>query len=275
MNTAVLPLYADTGPNLRIIPLTDQPHLLDLPLNQVSVMSSHNSYIRTLQHLGESSAEAIHVALNRGARALELDVYRDPADPRNVFVAHGKEESPHDILTTTRLSLDTAFAAIATHAFARTSDPLFIALELNVHSDVSACDAVAALIDRHFASRLLHGPLQSSTPLRSLLDKVIFMSGGGVAGAALASRINVQWDAEFQNIPSSVSPHSIDGSGTCIRVYPAGDIKGALSLNFNPIPYLMHGATFVALNVCTSDIYMNYYETWFANSSFVKKPNLA
>jgi hypothetical protein len=269
-----IPIFADTGPNLNIIPLADQPHLLDLPLNGVSVMSSHNSYIRTFQHGGESSVDALRISLDRGARFLELDVYRDPANPHNVFVAHGKEELPTDILTTTRLPLAAAFAAIAAHAFTRTNDPLFIALELNVHNDEAACDTIASLIDINFGPRLLAQPLTPTTSLRALLDKVVFMTGGGVAGTNLPSRISVSWNAEFQNISSETPATNIDGSGNCIRVYPAGDIKGALSLNFNPIPYLMRGATFVALNVCTADTHMDYYATWFAHSSFVKKPQL-
>ena len=276
VNSAVSPLsiYAPTGPNTNIIPLVDQPHLLNLPLSAVAVMSSHNSYIRTFQHVGESSTEALQIALDHGCRFLELDVYRDPAKPEQVFVAHGKEELPEDILTTTRLPLDEAFRFIASHAFVRTNDPLFIALELNVHNNATACDAIADLIDRHFASRLLRDPFTPAASLRSLLDKVIFFSGGGAAGPRLPSLINTQWSEAFQNIPSLVPAASINGTDNCIRVYPAGDIKGALSLNFNPIPYLMRGATFVALNVCTSDTPMDYYVTWFGTSSFIKKPAL-
>lgn len=276
VNSAVSPLsiYAPAGPNTKIIPLADQPHLLDLPLSAVAVMSSHNSYIRTLQHAGESSTEALQIALDRGCRFLELDVYRDPTKSERVFVAHGKEELPEDILTTTRLPLNEVFRFIASHAFARTNDPLFIALELNVHNDITACDSIATLIERHFTPRLFRDPFTPAVPLRSLLDKVVFFSGGGAAGARLPPLINTQWSEAFQNIPSSVPAASIDGTGNCIRVYPAGDIKGALSLNFNPVPYLMRGATFVALNVCTSDTHMDYYATWFASSSFIKKPVL-
>lgn len=276
VNTAVSPLslYASAGANTKIIPLAEQPHLLDLPLSAVAVMSSHNSYIRTLQHAGESSTEALEISLDRGCRFLELDIYRDPVNPASVFVAHGKEELPNDILTTTCLSLDGAFRTIASHAFHHTNDPLFIALELNVHNDTVACDAIADLIDRHFGPRLLRDPLTPAIPLRALLNKVVFFSGGGAAGLRLPARINSQWSEAFQNIASSTPADSIDGTGNCIRVYPEGDIKGALSLNFNPVPYLMRGATFVALNVCTSDMAMNYYSTWFAVSSFVKKPAL-
>ena len=276
VNNVVLPLslYASAGPNTNIIPLADQPHLLDLPLSAVAVMSSHNSYIRTLQHAGESSTNALQIALDRGCRFLELDIYRDPAKPECVFVAHGKEELPEDILTTTRLPLAEAFRFIASHAFSRTNDPLFIALEINVHNDTVACDAIADLIDHHFGSHLLHDPLTPSVPLRALLNKVVFFSGGGATGLRLPARINSQWSEAFQNIASSTPPSTINGADNCIRVYPEGDIKGALSLNFNPVPYLMRGATFVALNVCTSDTPMDHYATWFAASSFVKKPAL-
>ncbi len=45
-----------------IVSLQDQPHVLDLQLCEVSVMTSHNSYIRTLQQhlLGGSRCKCDH-----------------------------------------------------------------------------------------------------------------------------------------------------------------------------------------------------------------------
>jgi hypothetical protein len=251
-----------------LIPLEDQPHLLDLPLCQVSVMSSHNSYIRTLQHLGESSTGALQITLDRGARMLELDIYRDLNG--GVFVAHGKEETPNDIITTTKMQLADALEFISRKAFERTNDPLFLALELLVHNEEPACNTIADLLSLHLGSRLYSGVFSGETRLRDLVGKVVLFSGGGAVGR-LASMIHTQWSDVFQNVSSDTSPELLHGEGTCIRVYPAGNILGAISFNFNTIPYLLYGATFVALNVCMNDEHMSTYSTWFAQSSFVKK----
>ena len=253
----------------KLIPLEDQPHLLDLPLCEMSVMSSHNSYIRTLQHLGKSSTDALQITLDCGARMLELDVYRDSSD-NSVFVAHGKEETPNDIITTTKLHLGSALDFISRKAFEQTNDPLFLALELLVHNEEPACNQIADLLTLHLGSRLYTGVFTGETKMRDLVGKVVLFCGGGAVGR-LVSMINTQWSDVFQNVSSETSPEQLRGEGTCIRVYPAGNVTGAMSLNFDPVPYLLHGATFVALNVCMADEHMAFYISWFTHSSFVKK----
>jgi hypothetical protein len=262
------PQFAPETRKTRLISLQDQPHLLDLSLCEVSIMSSHNSYIRTLQHLGESSVTALKTVIELGARCLELDLYRDKNG--SVFVAHGKEETPDDIITTTKLDLDTALECLKDKAFEHTEDPLFIALELLVHNEEAACDRIAELLTQRFGTRLFTGVLSGETRLRDLIGKVVLFSGGGATGR-LASMIHTQWSDVFQNVSSDTAADTLHGVGTCIRVYPAGNIAGAFSANFNPIPYLMNGATFVALNMCTNDTHMQMYKSWFTQSSFVKK----
>lgn len=251
-------------------PLSSMPHLLDLKLCQVSVMSSHNSYIRTLQHLGESSIEALQIVLDRGARCLELDVYRDND---GVFVAHGKENTPEDIITTTKLRLDSALRYLSEHAFERNDDPLFLALELLVHNEETACNQIADLLERYFGDRLYkhaRGDDIANVSLRDLLGKVVLFCGGGAKGR-LETLIHTHWSETFQNISSKTDPKTLRGTDTCIRVYPEGNLAGALSLNFNPVSYLVGGATFVALNMCMNDAHMEMYMKWFTQSSFVKK----
>ena len=269
----IAPVFAD--PNTiesGRLPIANQPLLLNAPLSSVAVMSSHNSYIRTLQHLGASSIDALRIVLDRGARCIELDVYRDP-DTLVPYVAHGKEELPNDIITTTRLSFDTAIHFITSHAFQHTTDPLFIALELNVHNNPTASDRIAEVLHAHMGPLLYTGQLSGTTPLRDLVGKVVIFTGGGIGSPALERIVHTQWSMTFQNIPSSVPPEALQSPAyTCIRVYPEGNIQGALSLNFNPIPFLQRGATFVAMNMCTDDESMRLYSAWFAQSSFRMKP---
>lgn len=271
LSTPIIPLFADIGPNTHLVPLEDQPYLLDLPLHDVTIMSSHNSYIRTLQHIGESSIDALKIVLDRGARCIELDVYRD-LTTNKIFVAHGKEELPCDIITTTRLPFEDAIKFIMSYAFLRTNDPLFIALEMNVHNERIPCDTIADIIESYAKDKLYTEPLSGSTPLRDLLGKVIFMNGGGVNSDRLSNIMHVQWNSIFQNVASNVVPETLNGKETCIRVYPDGDLRGALSMNFDPLPFLKAGATFVALNMCTNDEHMRTYAEWFAKSSIMKKP---
>lgn len=271
LSTSIIPLFADIGPNMQLISLEDQSHLLDLSLHDVAIMSSHNSYIRTLQHIGESSIDALKIVLDRGARCIELDVYRDLVTNK-IFVAHGKEKLPCDIITTTKLPFDDAMKFIIQYAFLRTNDPLFIALEMNVHNERIPCDTIADIIEDSVRDRLYRGVLSDSTVLRNLLGKVILMNGGGVNSERLSHIMHVQWNSIFQNVASNVIPDTLNGKGTCIRVYPEGDLHGALSMNFDPLPFLKAGATFVALNMCTHDEHMRTYAEWFSKSSIIKKP---
>ena len=266
---AVSPVYKDVPLRRPLKSLEEQPELLDLPLSAVSVMASHNTYIRTLQHMSEATVDGIRIALNLGCRCLELDVYRDGAE---VFVAHGKEEKPRDIITTTRLPLADALRYIASNAWAYTTDPIFLALELNVHSEAEASNTIARELLAAFGNRLYTGPLDSSVRLRDLIGRVVLMCGGGAGGSHLPLLMNVSWNETFQNIPSVANPANLNGVGTAIRVYPAGDFRGALSLNFDPTPFLQNGSTFCALNVCCDDDAMRAALAWYATSSFIRKP---
>jgi hypothetical protein len=265
------PWFAGRPRNPFLTPIEQQPELLDLSLCAVSIMTSHNSYIRTFQHGTRATTDGIQMALNCGARCLELDVYREPARPATLFVAHGQEGTPRDLITTTKLPLRSALEFIAQHAFEHTSDPLFLALELNVHSDPVACNTLAEELERSFGARLYRGPLTPATPLRELVGKVVLMSGGGSGSCErLNTLIHIRWNPLFENRSSANQiPARYDG---CPRIYPAGDVRGAFSLNFDPRPYLDAGATFVAMNLCTDDVHTRAYQNRFSRSSFIRKP---
>lgn len=247
-------------------PLADQPMLLDAPLCRVSVFSSHNSYLQTLQVASAATTEALERTLACGARCIELDLFRDAADPSRVFVAHGQERLPQDVLGTTQLPFSDACACIAA---ADTTDPLFVALEVNVHRDPVACDAIAATLRAAFGERLYAAPLRPDTPLRALLGKVVVITGGGVAGTALPPLVCAEWGAEFQNAPCTIPLSGLAVGHSVTRLYPVGDtLAGLLSMNYDALPALQAGVTFCALNVCTQDNHMRAAAAWFSKSSF-------
>lgn len=268
---ALLPQFNHSTSNAtrQLYQIENIQDISDLTLREVSIMSSHNTYIRTIQHLSKSTVKGIDIALKLGSRCIELDIYRHK-NTNSVYVAHGKP-SDTDIITTTHLALSDAFKYIKENAFKYTSDPLFIALELNIHNEESASDIIADLIQEYFGDIIYNQSVTLDTKIKDLTGKVVFMSGGGSKGK-LSSLIHIQWSDIFPNLASDVSPLSFDGRNTCARIYPVGSFKNALSNNFDSIPFLKSGATFVAMNVARNDIHMKNYIRYFLKSSFVKKP---
>jgi phosphatidylinositol phospholipase C delta len=65
--------------------ITDRSH----PLTEYFISSSHNTYLMAHQLTGKSSAEAYRIALNTGARCIEIDAWDNEADKEEPKVTHG------------------------------------------------------------------------------------------------------------------------------------------------------------------------------------------
>jgi phosphatidylinositol phospholipase C delta len=65
--------------------LTDRSH----PLPEYFISSSHNTYLVAHQLFGDSSAEAYTIALNAGARCVEIDAWDNDEDAGEPKVTHG------------------------------------------------------------------------------------------------------------------------------------------------------------------------------------------
>jgi len=272
--TAESPLFDDVAFRRTLTPIESNPAFQDARLCDVVIYSSHNSYIRTFQVGSTSSTDALNIALQRGARCLELDVFREPSAQWQVFVAHGQQKPDgNDLLGTSKLPLKDALTFLASNAWTNTSDPLFVALEINVHNNTIACDAIANMIINAFAPEQLLPPGQKITPttrIQSLCNKVVFISGGGVSPLSkLNNYINAVWSTEFQNTHHMDTQETLRFTQGVVRIYPLGDVKGTLSLNYDPLPFLQKGATFVSMNVCTNDKHMVSYDNYFGNASIL------
>lgn len=263
---SLCPCYSgNEKPNART-QIADNPELLNKQLNQVRVMSSHNSYIHTLQIGSESSIKGIEIALNKGARCLELDLFRDESTGE-IFVAHGQEKTP-DLIVTTKMPLAEALDFIANNAFVNTSDPLFIALEINCHREEAACDRIAYLLEQYFGERLYKGLIKPNVLLSELVAKIVLIQGGA-AGNRLLSVVNGEWGSELQNAACTINPSQLAFGSAAIRIYPTGFESDIISANYDPLPMLEKGATFVAMNMCMNDYNMQVYENYFKTSSFI------
>jgi hypothetical protein len=228
----------------------------------VKVASSHNSYLSGTQHLSFASSSSVIEVLQAGARCIELDIF-GTTDGTPV-VGHGINLQERDIMTTTTILLEDVLHDIANF---QTTDPIFLCLELNTRDNHSINDNIADLLMVTLGPRLIYDTLNhiylkkniSTMPLRTLLGKVVLMCGGGSTGI-LTDMMDIIWGKSYiknngdnvstYNTSSNTSLSNIPTAHTAIgRVYPAGNLAGALSLNINMEVFLdSKRVTFVALN---------------------------
>lgn len=252
--------------------------LLEHTLKEFKIASSHNTYIPCNQNLDIASKIAIKRAILLGCRVIELDLFINQSDS-HPLITHGVEGDTveDDIYTTSTLNFTEVCREINNYAFKKTDDPLIITLELNTHSSEYTNNKTANILKNIFGDKLLKKDNNRSIgdyTLKELMGKVIILSGGGVSGE-LKDIINNTWyDEKLQNISSNteITDELINFNKTGItRVYPAGNIGGNFSRNFDPRKYWDAGCQIVALNYQTDDDGMIENNNMFKNSSFILK----
>jgi hypothetical protein len=237
--------------NKQIKPIESKPNLLDKPLNEFIMSTSHNTYVPCTQNIDIASTEAIKRTLGMGARVIELDCYAKnntgtTDDDMTPVVAHGVERSQGDIFTTSYITFDDAIKTISEFGLL-TSDPLIICLELNTNNLIPVQKRMREIIFKYFGNNLLspeykysyNGPDKktfTNQPIGTLLNKVIFICGGGATEELNGIIDGVLHDSSIMGN----APHSADGlknmnrPGILHRVYPDGNLSGHLSLNYDP-----------------------------------------
>ncbi|GAB7350400.1 hypothetical protein MBLNU459_g1019t1 [Dothideomycetes sp. NU459] len=121
---------------------------LDRPLNEYFISSSHNTYLLGRQVKGTSSVEGYISALVKGCRCVEIDCW-DGKDGRPI-VNHG-----HTL--TTEIMFEDCISVIARYAFATSTYPLIISLE--VHCSPEQQMLMVDIMKRDFGESLLVAPL--------------------------------------------------------------------------------------------------------------------
>lgn len=267
-----------------IIPVEKNINLLDKPLYEFFIASSHNTYIPCTQNFDVASSDAIKRTLQLGARVIELDCYAknslgDTNNPDDMtpMVAHGRELQSGDIFTTQMISFAECLDVILSYGF-ETSDPLIICLELNTHMIKPVQKQMANLIKTRFSKRLLSPEYKlvsgsnrkyfSLEPIKNLLNKVIFVSGKGIT-SELFDIIDGQFNtSDYLNNNSNEDLFNKTDKKIIQRVYPAGNLTGHLSLNFDPVKYWKLGYQMIALN------YQMLDESMIKNLAFFKTNSL-
>ena len=161
----------NNGVSIQAIPETQ----LDLPLREFIVKSSYNSGISGKY----ASIHAIRYVLNRGCRLLDFEIYTREGSE---YISFANDDEFSSLGTNNRepyrLKLTSALNMIGGSAFSSDSpspnDPIFI--HLRVKNNLrEAYQRIAKAIDFAFNSRLLTEPINSSTPLRNIMGKVVII----------------------------------------------------------------------------------------------------
>ena len=155
-----------TSTSNEVIPREPQDYVLDRPLNEYLVSSSHNTYLLGRQVASVSSHEGYISALMRGCRCVEIDCW-DGEDFQPV-VTHG-----HTL--TTSISFLEVIKTVNKYAFVKSRFPLWISLEVRCQPKTQI--NMAKIMIDIFGDKLVRAPLDPSSdrlPSPSeLLDRIL------------------------------------------------------------------------------------------------------
>jgi hypothetical protein len=159
------------GVNIQAIPETQ----LDLPLREFIVKSSYNSGIS-----GKfASIHALRYVLGRGCRLLDFEIYTREGSE---YVSFANDDEFSSLGTNNRepyrLKLTNALNMIGGSAFSSDSpspgDPIFIQLRVK-NNNKETYTRIAKAIDFAFNNRLATESINSSTPIRRIMGKVVII----------------------------------------------------------------------------------------------------
>lgn len=240
-------------------------NLLDVPLIKWQVFTSHNSYLRDVQHLTVCSAKNVVDSMKVGSRCILLDIYYVNS---KFVIAHGDGNNP----TTIPVSLQECLDAIVLHAFEFTTDPLIIMFE--VCSD-SIHNLELSNKIRETLGQLLLSPnqLDSSvwqTPIGNLRNKIMVISDANLP-------IDIDLTSESIGVHSNISSNvfkekiaagTLNPNTRWYSTWQSDNLLAAFGHNYDPSPMLEAGCQAVSMNVLVNDSGMKKYKSWFDNHGF-------
>lgn len=267
--------------------------ILDEPLRNFYINTSHNSYLADNQVAGVSSKNNTLSALYSGARCIELDL-RYPKDKfqqtANLpMVAH----KGVDIKMST---FEEHCQAVRDFAFVLTSDPLIIYLEIDDADKKEYMQNIANLIQRYWGNRLYdytfskfgNGDFNSyfpNAPLRNLLGKICIVVnyfnmniGNGLKhrNEILGPFIHATTDEpdggwfDRGNIMYGQSSNKkpVSSFFSFARVYPANLLR---SDNYDMTPFIESGYSLIAFNLSFRDQYLKQNSEMFRVENIIPK----
>jgi hypothetical protein len=248
--------------NNKIKPIESKTDLLEKPIKEFYINSSHNSYLSCNQNIDIASTEAIKKTLQMGARCIELDIHDKDNMP---VVAHGLP----NFLTTTYLSFEDCIDVIKDYGFL-TSDPLILFLEV-VTNNNEVLKKVNNIIKTKLGNKLLGSEYKLNKekkfinePIKNLLNKIIIVNSTNVYNNL---EDILDDDTSLVRNHDSVSKNKYENNMQ--RIFSAIHVCIQFSCNYDPIVHWKNRANFVSLNFQTFDdaLYTNYI--MFKDYSFV------
>ena len=260
--------------------------LLKKPLNEFLISTSHNTYIPCLQNADISSVYSIKNALELGARVIELDVFAKNNtgildDDYTPVVTHGLEIISGDFFTNSVINFEDCIKTV--YEFSKTTpDPIWIDMELNTHKLKETQQKMRNILLKYFKDKLLSSEFKinnknqihfSTSSLGSLQNKIILTSCKpkdeiteyliDLIDSYAGDGIYLNHNHKSNNLNKINPPNIIQ------RIYPAGNIFGHFSFNYDPEPFWKNKHQLVALNFQNPDENLLKNMALFKSSSFV------
>ncbi len=281
--------------------------ILDEPLRNFYINTSHNSYLADNQVGGISSHGNTLSSLYSGARCIELDL-RFPKDKvqqlANVpVVAHKGADHKMSVF-------EDHCIAIRDFAFALTNDPLIIYLEIDHADKQQYMQNIASLIRRYWGDRLYDYTFDKyysknsfsndefnrylpNAPLRNLLGKICVVIN--FYNMNIGQEIGKNYRLGLKNRNEILAPvvHATTdedkagwfGRGNIMfgqpssdppihsffsfgRVYPANLLR---SDNYNMAPFVQNGYSLIAFNLSYRDKFLPHYRQMFQVENIIPK----
>lgn len=252
-----------------IISIEQKPHLLENPINEFYINTSHNSYINSIQHLSIVRKETIQNILQLGVRCIELDI----TDINNIpIIAHGNKK----YITTTYISLENILDTILEYGF-NTSDPLIIFCEIFNPNNLQLVKNIKQIFINKFNNKLSKLTINldeniTNKPIKLFLNKVILF--GTLDQYNILSEIFYP-QSNFINREHSDKLNLIyNNTNKFGKIYYEESIGSFLSLNINFIPLWKNNYKLIGMNYQMKDKLLYDYLYYFKNTSFIHESEL-
>jgi hypothetical protein len=254
----------------QIVPIASKPALLDKPLNEFYINTSHNSYLSFLQHLSFVKSQNIKNVLEFGARVIELDISHMNNIP---IVAHGTK----NFITTSYIYLEKALDTILQYGF-KTSDPLIIFCEIYNPENQIVIQNIKQIFLNKFKDKLLLpnttdiGNNIANKPIKFFLNKVILL--GPLDNFNILQDL-IFPDYNYINYSDDDDRLSQLYNGLELtRVYKASGIFSYLSFNFDFLSLWKNNYKLVTMNFQMKDSILYNYLKFFKNTSFIHQSEI-
>jgi len=250
--------------------------LMDYPLCEFMINSSHNTYISSTQHLSIITTSGIKFALEAGARCIELDIHEKNNVP---VVAHGNEK----YITTSYIKLENVIDCIIEYGL-KSSDPLFIYIDMPNLNNNNLNKQFRDICINKFGERLYRPNIEISItddidiksyeyqPIKNFINKVVLI--GKVDNNYILSDIINVYNPDNNNSNKSLQTNQNKDFTTLTRVYPAPSFLTVLSYNIDFNLCKNYKNNMICLNFQSRDKSLYDNLTFFKNYSFVHKSDI-